>query len=211
VRAKTEFSPVVFLRRSRIAYCGARTGLILLIVVILAGIAGTGCRQTANPLWRMRPQFNAVPKDTLSAVAREVEQAIQSGAREPKIADREGVKINTPEILQAIRTRAARSVLINEFLDTGFAAEHRDGLIYVHLSKEYTKSTKRRQRDRQAYLVKNENDDRWAIYEGLLNANKYGARSLSAIQDIFAEARQQAMTPGQKYQGADGKLLTKEN
>ncbi len=206
----TIFSTATFFRRDRIVLSAAKTGWALLLVAIAAGMAGTGCRQTANPLWRMRPQFNAVPKDTLSAVAREVEQAIQSGTRDPKIADREGVKVNTPEILQAIRTRAARSVLINEFLDTGFAAEHRDGLIYVHLSKEYTKSTKRRQRDRQAYLVKNENDDRWAIYEGLLNANKYGARSLSAIQDIFAEARRQAMTPGQKYQGADGKIVTKE-
>jgi len=179
--------------------------LFRLAVVVFMVVTSAGCGTLGKLIPAMKPEY---PRETLQIVAREIEQAVQKGEKEPKIADREGVKVNTPEIMQAIRTRAVRSPLVNDFLDTGFAVEHANGLIYIHLSKQYNKSTKRRQRDRQAYLIKNENDDRWAVYEGLINANHYGAGAIDAVQEIFGEARLHTMKPGQKYKDENGKFLT---
>lgn len=175
----------------------------IMAMVLMVLFSGCGTINKVVPV--MKPKC---PRETLQTVAREIEEAVQKGEKEPQIADREGVKVNTPEILQAIRTRAVRSPLVNDFLDTGFASEHANGLIYIQLSKQYNKATKRRQRDRQAYLIKNENDDRWAIYEGLINANHYGSASLNTIQEIFGEARLRTMKPGQQYKDANGRFLT---
>ncbi len=145
----------------------------------------------------------------MKAVALEIEQAVQKGERQPDIADRAGIVLSTDAIKQAIRTRSARSEILNEFLSSGYAMEDRNGLVSVLRGKDYKKNSTGRQRDRDALLVMSENSSRWAIYEGIREASKLPSGSLSAIQAIFHEARVQCMKQGQKYQDDAGNVQSK--
>jgi len=177
---------------------------MLSAVVLLAG-----CSTFHNPFWRMKPDYSNLPEEALRAVAADIEQAVREGNRESDIADRDGVMVNTPEIRQAIRARAARREILSEFLDTGHAYEKQNGLVYLLPSKEYRKSTKRRQRDRNALLIMNENNDRWTLYEGIVKASNLPPRALSAVQEIFHEARVEYMSPGHKYETPEGEIVEK--
>lgn len=168
-----------------------------------------GCSTVHNPFWRMKPDFSNLPAEALRGVAADIEQAVAEGNREPDIPDRGGVMVNTPEIRQAIRARAARKQILDEFLDTGHAYEKRNGLVYLLPSKEYRKSTRRRQRDRNALLIMNENNDRWTLYEGIIKASNLPPRALSAVQEIFHLARIEQMAPGHKYETLEGEIVEK--
>jgi len=54
-----------------------------------------------------------------------------------------------------------------------------------------------------------ENNNRWAIYEGLIKAGDLSPKSLSAIQDAFHQVRIQCMKAGQKYEDAAGAIVVK--
>jgi len=181
-----------------------RTLLLAGIAVVLAG-----CSTVVRPFTHIAPDYSELSVDDMRAIAYEVEQAVQQGNRTPEIADRAGIVINDPAILQAIRTRAARLELLNEFRNSGFAVEQRNGLIEIRTGGDYSEAFTRRQRDRNALLILRENQDRWTLYEGILESSNLGRKSLSAIQRIFYEERVKTLPDGQKYEDESGADVAK--
>jgi len=145
-----------------------------------------------------------LPEDALKTAAREIEKAVARGQRDMKIEDRDGVTLNSPEIMQALRTRALRYELVSKLLDSGFACERANGRIGILRSSAYKKATTSQDRDRNALLVMNENQNRWTLYEGLLELNHWPSKALPAIERIFSEARKEEMKPGQKFENEAG-------
>ena len=168
-----------------------------------------GCRTVVNPFVAMRPDYSQVPVELLRTASLAVETAISQGNRTFDPATVSGVRLDSDEILQAIRTRAARQEMVDDFLNTGHAFEQRNGLLNIQRTSAYKRFGTSRDRDRQALLVMGENADRWAIYEGIVKLNNYPSRGLSAVQELFHEARVANLEPGQKYQGVDGQILSK--
>ncbi len=160
----------------------------------------TGC----GTLSRVRPHYNELPVDSLREVALEIEQAVQAGNRAPDIQDRDGIVVNTEAIRQAILTRAARAELVDGFRNTPHCWESRDGKLWIIRSSEYKRFGNKRTRDRDALIVLSENDDRWAIYEEILDEGDFPQRTLKEIELVFFEARLQCMPEGQKYEDEDG-------
>lgn len=179
----------------------------LLVASLLLALAA-GCVSIPNPFLHGTPDYSKLPADSLKAVAMEIEQAVQEGNREPGIKDRDGIVVTSEPIVQAIRMRAARSQLLNEFLDSGFGREENNGLVKILGSKKYTKATSGRERNRNAMLVLNENNDRWTLYEGIVKQSKLKG-ALATLQDAFHQARVASMKPGQKYQDAEGNTAVK--
>lgn len=173
-------------------------------------ITAAGCASISNPFVHMKPDYTAVPAEALREAALEIEKAVQNGERQPEIANREGIVVNDATVMQAIRMRAARIGLVNELLEAGHAVEARNGTVSIIRNKDYKRATTRRQRDRNALVVMNENSDRWTLYEGLLKASRFPRRSLSAIQACFHGARVAVMAPGQAYEDAGGQIIVKK-
>jgi hypothetical protein len=148
--------------------------------------------------------FKNLPVDALRSLADEIERQVAEGNREPALTAAEGLVVDTPVIRQAVRTRAARIELVRAMLNSGHAWERRNGRLWVLRTAEYKSSTTGRQRDIDAIMVNGENQDRWSLYEGLIDANKLGRGSLSAIEEIFFDARIKHMTAGQKYEASNG-------
>ncbi len=171
-------------------------------------LALIGCRSVMAPITHLKPDYSALNAESLQQVAQDIEKAVQNGERDAKIVAPEGIVIDDA-VRQAIRTRAARSELVNAILDSGHACEKNNGLLYLLRTSAYKKSTSSKQRDRDAFLVDNEATDRWTIYEGIMDASKLPPKSLSAIQETFHAARVACMTPGQKYQDASGAIVAK--
>jgi hypothetical protein len=167
------------------------------------------CATLPNPFGHGKADYKQLPADTVRDIAMQVEKAVQEGNRDAQIADKDGVTVNTAQIMQAIKTRAARSELVNAFLDSGHGIENANGHLYVIRNRDYKNATTSRDRDRNAAVVTDEAADRWTIYEGIVEANHFPRRSLPAIQQIFHEARVQAMKDGQKYEGPSGETLIK--
>ncbi len=188
---------------------GSMQNRILLACVVVVALTSAGCGHVANPFWRTKANYAQLDKEALRAVANEIEKAVQEGNREPKLTGHAGIVVNTPEIMQILKTRAARAELVNEYRSSGFACEKRDGLLYMITNKDYRKAFKRRARDRHALLVINENKDRWTLYESIVAASKLRATALSAVQETFAEARRDLLPSGQKFQDADGKIAVR--
>ncbi|MBI4559927.1 MAG: DUF1318 domain-containing protein [Candidatus Hydrogenedentes bacterium] len=168
-----------------------------------------GCNSVLRPLVKIAPDYADLPADTLRQVATEIETSVQNGDRDAKIENREGITVQTDEIQQAIRTRAARSALINGFRDSGHVWETRNGLITILRTKDYKHTGTRKDRDRNALLIMGENADRWTIYEGVVKASHLPPRSLSAVQREFHEARVSQLRAGQKYENEAGEMATK--
>ena len=153
------------------------------------------------------PDLSRVPAETLRALASAIEREVRDGNRRATF-ENAGLAIGE-EVLQAIHTRAARGEIVNAFLDTGFGWEKNNGLLAILRSNEYRLSGSSRSKDRDALVVMGENDDRWAIYEGLVAANGLGNSSLSAVQAIFAQVRIELLPAGQKYQDDAGEVAFK--
>jgi len=183
--------------------------IVRTVAPLLALLMALGCSTVVRPFVHLKPDYSELPADALREVALEIEKAVQAGDRDPEIADRAGLVLGGDAIRQAIRTRAARAELLNEFLDAGHAYEGNRGLVVILRTKAYKKATTRHQRDRNALLVMGENNNRWAIYEGLIKASALSPKSLSAIQDAFHQTRVQCMKAGQKYEDATGEIVVK--
>lgn len=183
------------------------TEKILLCAAITVLCAG--CVHIGNPFGTMRPDFNAVPEQELRTVAKTIEQAVAEGNREAVIADLGGVVVNDPRVLQAIRTRAARREPLDAFLTTGFCCELPSGLVTTLRSSAYKKATTKLERDRHAMLVMGENNDRWALYEGIVKTSNFQPDALGAVQRIFYEERLNFLKPGSSYQTPEDELLVK--
>ena len=171
-------------------------------VLLLLVLGMAGC----HTFVKMKPDYSEVPADALRAVALEIERAVQEGNRQPEIASRDGVLVDGDVVKQAIRTRAARSELVNAFRASGHAWERRNGMLHIIRSEEYKKLGDRHDRDRKALLIYSEEQDRWALYEGIIKDSNFPPRSLGAVQRIFHEARLELMPAGQKYEDAAGNV-----
>lgn len=177
-----------------------KVALALAIAVSL-----TGC----HTFMRVAPDYTDLPVDDVKAVAAEIEQAIHNKERQPDIKNHGQVVVETPEIKQAIRTRAARAHLVEAFLQTGHLIEANNGLVSILRTKEYKHFGTSRDRDRNAQLVLGENGDRWALYEGILKASNFSPKSLPAIQRIFYEAHLAVLPDGVKFEDESGNVAYK--
>lgn len=176
-------------------------------IVFLVGVL-CGCVAT-TPFVKLKPKYEGVPRDALYAVALEIETAVQEGNRDVSMGDREGIVVSSETVRQAVRTRAVRSVLVRAFREAEYGAEKRDGFLYILRKTKYKKATTRREKNRDALLVMSENDDRWAIYEGIQKASKLPVRTLSAIQRIFYDARVEVMEDGHLFENEAGDIVSK--
>ena len=182
----------------------SRIALLLTVATLVA------CSTVSSPLTRMGANFEDVPTDSLRAVALRLETSVAAENMEPSLAAEGGVIIDTPEIAQACRSRAARYPLVVDLLNTGFIMEQRDGKISILRSGEYKGAFTSAQKDRHALIVISENRDRYLIYSSIQTTNNYSAAGRSAIEEIFAEVRIQNLSSEQKYQGPDGTVLKKD-
>lgn len=198
---------IVTLRRVRFRDCGLVLSTLFL-TYLLAGCASVA--PVSTPFTRNAPDYSAVPVEALREVAREIERQVAEGNREPALQNRDGITVDTPEIFQAVRTRAARVSLVNDFLDTGHGWERRNGRLWIIRSEAYKASGTSRTRDLDALMVNSENLNRWTLYEALIDESGLPSRALSAVEAIFLEARLEFMKPGQKYEDANGEAAIKE-
>ena len=164
------------------------------------------CQTIKGTFTSLKPDYQSIPEPSIREVAFEIERIVAEGDRESVLENRGGVVVNTEEIVQAVRTRAARREILSAFLDTGFAWERQNGLIYIITGREYKKAGTSRDRDRNALIVDGECQNRWTISEGIIKANNYSPRALPAIQRIFFEERLKFMRPGQKYESENGQV-----
>ena len=176
---------------------------------LLGVVAMGGCSSVQSTFMEVAPDYQALPEAAMREVAYAIESAVAEENREAVVEDRGGVIVSTPEVKQAVRTRAARHQLVSTFLDTGHAVEQANGRIKILRSREYSKSTPARARDRDALLIMSENNDRWVIYEGILKASELSPRALSGITHIFAAERVKTLKDYQKYETADGVITFK--
>ena len=160
-------------------------GLILITTIA----ALSGCQTVTRAVSSFGVDYSQLPEAPMREIAAEIENAVAAGNRDAEIASREGIVLDNDLIRQAIRTRAARSELIDAFRTAGWGLEQKNGLISIQRTREYKKGTTKRDRDRHAVLVMGENNDRWALYEGLVESSDFPPGALNAIQAIFAEAR----------------------
>jgi hypothetical protein len=172
----------------------------LVLTAALLTLAGCVSVPFPNPFAHAGVKAAEDAPEPLRQVAMDIETTVQAGERDPKLQDRDGVIVNTDLIKQLVKTRAARSEMVNQFLDTGFGREDKNGMIMVLHSKDYKKATSARQRDRDALLVLNENNDRWSLFEGIVKAGKDAHISTPVVQAAFHDARIKNMKKGQKYQ-----------
>ncbi len=187
-----------------------RGGLLAAIMMALL-LAGCGSILPSAPsLTRSGAGNSKVPVEALGEVAREIERQVAEGNREPVLQNREGVVVETPEIRQAVRTRAARAKLVSDFLDKGHAWERRNGRLWIIRSAAYKASGTSRTRDLDALMVNSENRDRWTIYETLIDESGLRSNALSAVEEIFLEARIEVMKPGQQYEDENGDVAVKK-
>ncbi len=186
-----------------------RTVLVPCLLALSAGLVASGCSTFSVPFIHGKADFAKVPADDLYQVALEIEKAVQAGNREPVLENRAGIVVDSERIRQAVKMRAARAQLLNEFRSSGFGCERRNGLIAIERSKDYSKATTRRERDRNALLILNENGDRWALYEGIVKESRFPSGALAAVQETFFRARLECMEEGQPYESDSGETLTK--
>ena len=180
------------------------------IVFVCAAMALTaGCASVGNPFFRLKPDYSQVPEDELRAFARSVEQFVLQGERDPVFGAYTAISTENDELRQAIRTRAARSQLVQDLLNSGFAYEQKSGTIATIRTREYKRATDRRKRDQDALLVMSENANRWTLYETLVKASNWPPGALGAVQHAFFEARRDLLSPGQKYEGPGGEMLAR--
>lgn len=176
-----------------------------LILVALVSMLAAGCASVPSvPFMRGTPKLDTVPVEDLRAVAEQIETAVRAGDTEAKIDNRGAIMVDFPELQQAVKSRAIRFKLIDGFLDSGHAYENTSGLIAVQRSAQYKKEGTSQDRDRDALLVMSENNNRWTIYEGIVEHSNLPQRSLSAVQEIFRQVRVAGMGPGQHYEGEGG-------
>ncbi len=177
--------------------------VVCLVACLLAGCGTFGFLRSS------KGGDAGVPVDALKAVASEIEMAVAAGQRDLNLADRDGVKINSPEIAQALRTRAVRHELVSNLMDTGFAWERPNGRIAILRSSAYKKATTSQERDRNALLIMNENQNRWTLYEGLIALNHWPSKALPVIERAFSESCKASLKSGQKFENESGKPQAK--
>lgn len=178
-------------------------------MALLALVSLAGCTAVRGTFGQAAPDYRDLPVEALRETASEIEAAVAEGRRDVELTNRPGVIVASDVIEAAVRSRAARHELLDAFRDSGNAWERRDGTVWVISSKEYARSKRGRERDRDALLVNGENENRWALYEELIDLNDWSPRNLPAIQVIFQEARIPYLGSGQLYESESGERVAK--
>ena len=151
-----------------------------------------------------RPDFSTLPEAEMRQAAAAIERIVENGERNAELPAVPGINLDHEAIHHAISTRTARVQLVREMRMAGHAWERRDGLLHRRTSREYNRATTRRERDRHGLVVYSENQNRWELYEGIVKANNLRPKALGAVRAVFAEARAEAMGPGQLYEDVSG-------
>lgn len=181
---------------------------IYFFAILMMSASFVGCARYGNPIGHTRPDYSNIPVKTVKEVALYLEKQAQAGNRSPILAARNSFNIDSPEIQQAMRSRAARAQLVKKLLDSGHMYEKTNGKIAIIRTKAYKNSGTSQSRDRDALVVISENIDRTIIYESLQDLNNLNPAARSAIIDIFFMTRIQLMESGQRYEGAEGEIIT---
>lgn len=180
------------------------------VAAALLTLVAAGCASTPSvPFIRAEPKLDTVPEAELRSVAEAIEAAVREGNTSPAIQNAGPIIADFPELQQAVKSRALRHKLISAFLDSGHAYETDNGLVAVLRTKQYKAEGTAQDRDRDALLVMSENNNRWTIYEGLVEHSKLESRALASVQEIFRQVRVDGMAPGQKYQQPGGEIVAK--
>jgi hypothetical protein len=167
------------------------------------------CTTVQSVVSSVAPDYNELSADSLLQAAVVMEQGVLDGVREPELPDIPGINIDTPEIKQGLRSRAARVHLIQEFLHTGHGLEQKNGKVAIIRTDAYKKSKSSKQKDRDALFIISENRDRDSLYTSIEDANQLSPAGRAAVVAMFVKARVQLMSAGQKYQDESGNTVTK--
>ena len=75
------------------------------VVLLALSAALCGCTTISSVFGQGAPDYSRVPADALKKAAQDIEKTVKEGNREPVLAGHEGLKLDAPEIVQAVRTR----------------------------------------------------------------------------------------------------------
>ncbi len=182
-----------------------RSLTVLMSVILMTG----GCAGPRMIVPSSIGNHPDIPEQTMRELATRIEEAVANKNREHGISDYEGILVSDESVQQAIRTRAARREILDVFMDTGFAWERADGMVHILRSKAYKQTGTSKSRNRDALLIMSENNDRWTLYEGIIDENRYPRRSLDELRAIFADVRIATLNSGQQYENSDGELAVR--
>lgn len=178
--------------------------------LLLLGCSIVGCSGRLNPINHAQPDYTQLPTETVEEIALYIETQVAEGNRTPELSPHESFNIDSPEVQQALRSRAARAHLIQELLDTDHMYENKKGKIAILRSKAYKDSGTGNSRDRDALIVISENVDRTTLYESLQKLNNLNPAARSAIEEIFFNIRKQQLKTGQHYETSEGEVVSKK-
>ncbi|MFZ5802229.1 MAG: YdbL family protein [Candidatus Omnitrophota bacterium] len=103
------------------------------------------------------------------------------------------LKEMTPAVERAISNRQARYQELQLMKQQGLIGENNRGYLAV-LSGD----------DRVRRIVAEENDDRRAIYQAVVDQNHLGPSEFSIVETVFAEVQREKSRPGDPFQLASG-------
>ncbi len=150
-----------------------------------------------------------IAEEPIIEVARAIEQAVIGGPDAPAvIEDQPGFKTNLPEVVEIIQRRQSRAPVTAEFKDKGYIGETARALIKYVKNPDCGRDSKLHAR--VAYLILAENDDRWAMYEALADANGLSASGRQRIQTLFHQVRIELAQPDHLLQLTPGADWTKK-
>jgi len=130
---------------------------------------------------------------------------VMAGPDAPIAVENEpGFEADVPEVVEIVERRQSRALVVAEFKDKGYIGETARGLIKYVRNPDCGRDS--RLHARVAYLILAENNDRWAMYEALADANGLSASGRKRIQLLFHQVRIDLAQPGHLIQltrGAD--------
>jgi len=148
-------------------------------------------------------------EEPIREVARAIEQTVMAGPDAPiAVESQPGFEANLPEVVQIIRRRQSRAPVVAEFKDKGYIGETARGLIKYVKNPDCRRDS--RLHARVAYVILAENDDRWAMYEALADANGLSASGRKRVQSLFHQVRIDLAQPGHLIQLTPGAEWTKK-
>src|SRR5262249_36558869 len=143
------------------------------------------------------PEPASAPKKPQSRLADRVLAALGPAAAEAQVPE---IRIQTPELMRAIRSRQARNPQIDQWKAKGCLGETSQGLIEPRPGQGC---------GGEASLVGPENADRTFIYETLMQQNKKPASDAPRVRAAFAQANRDLAKPGEWIQQPDGRWMKK--
>jgi uncharacterized protein YdbL (DUF1318 family) len=139
----------------------------------------------------------SAPKKPQSRLADHLLAAMAPPSAEAQVPE---IRIQTPELMRAIRSRQARNPQIDQWKAKGCLGETNQGLIESRPGPGC---------GGEASLVGAENVDRNFIYETLMQQNKMPASDAPRVRAAFAQANRDRAKPGEWVQQPNGQWTQK--